>query len=93
MHIASVVCAFLAAGVPIKVVKIFELSGVCLVADGGTILCTIRLKLGKQLLIPLLSPFAEIFDPGSEGFDEDELRVFMEECAESFFNSDSAEGH
>jgi hypothetical protein len=35
-YIASVVCAFLVAAVPLNVVKTFALSGICAVADAGT---------------------------------------------------------
>jgi hypothetical protein len=40
-HISSVVWAFLAAAVPLNVAKSFTLSGICLVADGDALLCTI----------------------------------------------------
>jgi hypothetical protein len=41
-HIAHVVCSFLAAAVPITIVKIVMLTGICLVKDGDHVLCTVR---------------------------------------------------
>jgi hypothetical protein len=79
-HIASVVCAFLAAAVPVNVVKSFRLSGICLIADEGVLLCTIQPDRAKRLLVPLPSLLGEISDPTSDESDEEELRVFVEEC-------------
>jgi hypothetical protein len=79
-HIAAVVCAFLAAAVPVNVVRTFGLSGICLVADAGVLFCTIRPDRAKRLLLPLPSPYPEISDISDEDFDEEELKVFIEEC-------------
>jgi hypothetical protein len=78
-HITSVVWAFLAAAVPVHIVNSFELFGIC------------RVVHARRLLIPLPSPFAEVLNPGSDDSDGEELRVFVEECAEllSDFGSDN----
>jgi hypothetical protein len=81
-HIASVVCAFLAAAVPTNVVETFEISGICLVADAGRLFCTIRPDRAKRLLLPLPSPCPEIPDISDEDFDEEELKVFIEQCTD-----------
>jgi hypothetical protein len=52
-HMAGVVCTFLAASVPLAIVRTFEMSGICLVKDGAQLLCTIRPERTKRLLIPL----------------------------------------
>jgi hypothetical protein len=79
-HIASVVCAFLAASVPLNVVKTFTLSGICLVADAGTLFCTIQPDRAKRLLLPLPSAFPHSLDVTDDDLDEDELKVVIEEC-------------
>jgi hypothetical protein len=87
-HISSVVCAFLAAAVPLNIVKTFELSGISLVSDEGTLLCTVRPELAKRVLVPLPVPMPEIPNPGSENSDEEELRIFVEECAQLLYDLD-----
>jgi hypothetical protein len=80
-HIASVVCAFLAAAVPWNVVKTFKISGICLVADNGVLRCSVRPGMAKQLNQPLPSAVPEMADRGSDDSDVEELEVFVEECA------------
>jgi hypothetical protein len=47
-HIASVGCGFLVVGVPVKVVRPFEISGKDLISDAGMLFCTIRPDRGKR---------------------------------------------
>jgi hypothetical protein len=75
----------------LHIVDTFNSSGICLVADGDTLFCAIRPSHPKRLPLPLPSPFAEIPDLGSEELDDEDLRVFMEKCAELIFSSDSEE--
>jgi hypothetical protein len=51
-HVASVVCAFLAA-VPWNVVKTFKISGICLVADDDVLRCSVRPEMAERLNQPL----------------------------------------
>jgi hypothetical protein len=92
-HIASVVCAFLAAAIPLNIVKAFALSGICLVADAGTLFCAIRLDRAKRLLLLLPSTFPDISDVTHDDRDEDALRIFIEECTDSIgpFKSEDEE--
>jgi hypothetical protein len=88
-HIANIVCAFLAAAVQLNIVKSFELSGICLVADDGTILCVVRPEMAKRLLSPLPAPLLEIAqDLAGESDDPDigEVEVFIEECADLLYD-------
>jgi hypothetical protein len=81
-HVASVVCAFLAAAVPLNIAKTFALSRIFLVADAGTLFCTLRPDRAKRLLRPLPSAFPYISDVADDDLDEDELQVFIEECTD-----------
>jgi hypothetical protein len=85
-HIATVVCSFLAAAVPLNIVKTFENSGISLVADRDVIFCTIRPERAKRLLVPLASTMPEISIGGSDESDTEELNLFVEECAELLYN-------
>jgi hypothetical protein len=80
--IASGVCAFLAVAIPLNIVKTFALSGICLSGDAGTLFCTIRPDRTKRLLLPLPSAFADISDVMNDDVDEDEPKVFIEECTD-----------
>jgi hypothetical protein len=79
-YIASVVSAFLAAVIPLNIVKTFALSGICLVADAGTLFCTIQPDRAKRLFLPLQSAFPDISDVTGDDLNEDELKVFIKEC-------------
>jgi hypothetical protein len=81
-HITSVVCAFIAAAVPLNIIKTFALSVVCLVADAGILFCTKRPDRAKLLFLSLPSAFPDISDVTDDDFDEDELKVFFEECTD-----------
>jgi hypothetical protein len=45
----------------------------------------------KRLIVPFPPLFAEIPDPQSRDFDEEKLRLCMEDCAELIFDSNSEE--
>jgi hypothetical protein len=72
--------------VPWNVVKTFEISGICLVADGDVLLCTIRPEMAKRLLQPLPLALPEIADDGLDESDIEELKIFVEECAELLYD-------
>jgi hypothetical protein len=80
-HVASVVCAFLAAAVPWNVVKTFKVSGICLVADDGVLRCSVTPEMAKGLNQPLPSAVPEMADRGSDDSDVEELEVPVGECA------------
>jgi hypothetical protein len=44
--------------------------------------CTIRPDRAKPLLHPLASPYAEVPDISDEDFDEEELKIFIDECTD-----------
>jgi hypothetical protein len=48
-HIASVVYSFLAAAFPVNIIKTFEMSGIHLVSEAGTLLCTVQPDKAKRL--------------------------------------------
>jgi hypothetical protein len=85
-HIASVVCAFLAASVPWNVVKTFKISGICLVADDGVLRCSVRPEMAERLNQPLPLALQEMADDESDGSDVEELQVFLEECADLLYD-------
>jgi hypothetical protein len=87
-HNAFVICSFLAAAVPVKVVKTFEISCIYFVNDAGTLLCTVQPDKAKRLLIQLPSPLAHIPDLESDDSGVEELRALMEECVELIFDLD-----
>jgi hypothetical protein len=68
-HIASTVCAFLAAVVLLNIVKTFALSGICLVADARNSLLHNATRPNKA--IPLPSAFPDISDVTDDDLDED----------------------
>jgi hypothetical protein len=83
-HVASVICTFLAVGVavPWNVVKTFEISGICLVADEGVFFWNIRAEMAKLVNQPL----PEMADCGSDDSALEELKVFVEECADLLYD-------
>jgi hypothetical protein len=80
-HITRVVHAFLAAAVPVNIVRRFMMSGSCLIKNGGQILCTVRPDQAKQLPIPLPLCFGGIADPDNDNSDSEEEQAYLEECA------------
>jgi hypothetical protein len=78
-HIASTLCAFLAAAVPLNVAKTFKLSGICLVTDEDALRCTFPPDRAKRLLALFLSTFPDLLDSGSDDPDREELQMFVEE--------------
>jgi hypothetical protein len=88
-HIARVVCSFLTAAVPITVVKTFMLTGICLVQDGDHVLCTVRPDQVRLLLVPLESGLPDIENLMLADSDEEEVRAYLEECADLLNDLDS----
>jgi hypothetical protein len=81
-YIALVVCSFLAAAVPVNIVRTFAMSGICLVKDGDQILCTVRPDHAKRLLIPFLPCFPVIGDrDDGEDSDAEGQQTYLDECA------------
>jgi hypothetical protein len=80
-HIVRTVCSFLAAAVPVNIVHISTMSGICLVKNSDQILCTVRPGQAKRLLIPLPPCFPEIGDrDNGEYSDAKEQQTYLEEC-------------
>jgi hypothetical protein len=84
-HIAGVVCAFLAAAVPLTIVRTFEMSGICLVKDSAQLLCTIRPERAKRLLIPLPQILLEL-ETEVDDSDETESPAYLEECTKLLYD-------
>jgi hypothetical protein len=91
-HIAGVVCAFLAAAVPLTIVRPFEISGICLVKDGAQLLCTIRPEHEKRLIVPIPQILCEL-ETDVDDSDEAESQTYLEECAELLYDLESDEMH
>jgi hypothetical protein len=79
-HIARVVCSFLAAAVPITIVKTFILNGVSLLKDGDHVLCTVRLDQARRLLVPLESGLLGIENSMLADSDEERASLFEKMC-------------
>jgi hypothetical protein len=88
-HIARVFCSFLAAAVPIMIVKTFMLTGICLVKDGDHVHCTVRPDQARRLLVPPESCPPDIENSILGDSDEEEVRTYLEECADLLYNLDS----
>jgi hypothetical protein len=84
-HIAGVVCAFLAATVPLMIVRTFEMSGICLIKDGAQLLCTIRPERAKRLLVPLPQILPELEIDVNDS-NEAESQAYLEECAKLLYD-------
>jgi hypothetical protein len=91
-HIAGVVCAFLAATLSFTIVRIFEMSGICLVKDGAQRLCTVRPERAKRLLVPLPQILLEL-ETDADDSNEAESQAYLEECAELLYDLESDEIH
>jgi hypothetical protein len=91
-HIAGVICAFLAAAVPLTIIRTFKMSGMCLVKDGAQLLCTIHPERAKRLLVPLPQILPELETDGDDS-GEAESQAYLEECAELFYDLESDEMH
>jgi hypothetical protein len=88
-YIARVVCSFLAAAVPVTIVKTFMLAVICPVKDGNHVLCTVRPGHARGLLVTLESGLPDIENSMLADSDEEEVRAYLEECVGLLYNLDS----
>jgi hypothetical protein len=88
----TILRAFLAAAVPLTIVRTFEMSGICFVKNGAQLLCTIRPERAKLLLVPLPQILPEL-ETDADDSDEAESQAYLEECAELLDDLESDEMH
>jgi hypothetical protein len=91
-HIADFVYAFLAAAVPLTIVRIFEMSGICIVKNDVQFFCTICPERGKRLLVPVPQILLEL-ETDADDLDEAELQAYLEKCMELLCDLESDEMH
>jgi hypothetical protein len=58
------------------------LTGICLVKDGDHVLSTVRQDQARRLLVPLESGLPNIENSILADSDEEEVRTYLEECAD-----------